>query len=267
MSTLSRRRFLQVSAATFGATAVAASWEPLVRAGHAAAGAGAEVTTTPTLCEMCFWRCGGIAHVRDGKLWKFTGNPLDPQSMGRLCPRGTAAVGAHYDPDRLRQPLLRVGERGKEQWKPVSWDEALGFVAARMAKIKAEHGAESIALFNHGLGQRFFQHVLKSYGVINIAAPSYAQCRGARDTGFMLTYGSGIGSPEPTDIRATDCLVLIGSHLGENMHNSRCRSSPRPSSAACRLSSSIRASRSRQARPSTGCRSSRAPTSRCCWPG
>ena len=221
MSTLSRRRFLQVSAATFGATAVAASWEPLVRAGHAAAGAGAEVTTTPTLCEMCFWRCGGIAHVRDGKLWKFTGNPLDPQSMGRLCPRGTAAVGAHYDPDRLRQPLLRVGERGKEQWKPVSWDEALGFVAARMAKIKAEHGAESIALFNHGLGQRFFQHVLKSYGVINIAAPSYAQCRGARDTGFMLTYGSGIGSPEPTDIRATDCLVLIGSHLGENMHNSQ----------------------------------------------
>lgn len=224
MSSLSRRRFLQVSAATFGATAVAASWEPLVRTGHAAAGAAGalgEVKTIPTLCEMCFWRCGGIAHVRDGKLWKFTGNPRDPQSLGRLCPRGTGAVGAVYDPDRLRQPLLRVGERGKEQWKAVSWDEALGFVAARMAKIKAEHGAESIALFNHGLGQRFFQHVLKSYGAINIAAPSYAQCRGARDTGFVLTYGSGVGSPEPTDIRATDCLVLIGSHLGENMHNSQ----------------------------------------------
>jgi thiosulfate reductase/polysulfide reductase chain A len=74
---------------------------------------------------MCFWRCGGIAHLRDGKLWKFEGNPKDPQSMGRLCPRGTGAVGAHYDPDRLRQPLMRVGERGKEQWKAVSWDEAL----------------------------------------------------------------------------------------------------------------------------------------------
>ena len=56
---------------------------------------------------------------------------------------------------------------------------------------------------------------------VNIAGASYAQCRGARDVGFQLTFGSGVGSPEPTDIRGTDCLVLIGSHLGENMHNSQ----------------------------------------------
>jgi len=78
-------------------------------------------------------------------------------------------VGAHYDPDRLRQPLMRVGERGKEEWKAVSWDEALDFVAAKMNKIKAEHGPESMALFNHGFGQRFVQHALKSWGVINYA--------------------------------------------------------------------------------------------------
>jgi thiosulfate reductase/polysulfide reductase chain A len=221
MEHLSRRRFLKVSAATFGATAVASQWEPMLRLANAAqAGAGA-VTTIPTFCEMCFWRCGGIAHLRDGKLWKFEGNPKDPQSHGRLCPRGTGAVGAHYDPDRVRQPLIRVGARGKEEWKTASWDEAIGYIAERMGKIKAEHGAESIALYNHGFGQRFFQHVLKSYGVINYAGPSYAQCRGARDTGFQLTFGSGLGSPEPTDIENTDCLVLIGSHLGENMHNSQ----------------------------------------------
>ena len=90
-----------------------------------------------------------------------------------------------------------------------------------MQKIKAEHGPESVALFNHGIGQRFFQHVLKSWGVINFAGPSFAQCRGPRDVGFTLTFGAGLGSPEPTDIENTDCLVLIGSHLGENMHNSQ----------------------------------------------
>ena len=37
----------------------------------------------------------------------------------------------------------------------------------------------------------------------------------------MLTFGAGLGSPEPTDIKNTECLVLIGSHLGENMHNSQ----------------------------------------------
>ncbi len=170
---------------------------------------------------MCFWRCGGIAYVRDGKLWKFEGNPKDPQSNGRLCPRGTGAVGAHYDPDRLQKPLIRVGARGSQEWKAVTWDEAITYIAERMQKIKAEHGPESLALFNHGFGQRFFQHVLKSWGVINVAGPSYAQCRGPRDTGFMLTFGAGLGSPEPTDIKNTDCLVLIGSHLGENMHNSQ----------------------------------------------
>jgi len=221
MSSLSRRRFLSVSAATFGATAVASQWSPIHGLALAAQAPTGTVTTISTFCEMCFWRCGGIAHVRDGKLWKFEGNPKDPQSQGRLCPRGTGAVGAHYDPDRIRQPLLRVGERGKEQWKAVSWDVALDHIAERLAKIKAEHGAESIALFNHGFGQRFIQHVLKSYGVINYAGPSYAQCRGARDVGFQLTFGSGVGSPEPTDIRDTSCLVLIGSHLGENMHNSQ----------------------------------------------
>ncbi|CAD5373910.1 Anaerobic dehydrogenases, typically selenocysteine-containing [Rubrivivax sp. A210] len=220
----SRRRFLQITAATLGATAASAPWQPMTGPASAAAGPAATsggVTTIPTFCEMCFWRCGGIAHLRDGKLWKFEGNPLDPQSMGRLCPRGTGAVGAYYDPDRLRQPLLRVGERGKEQWKAVSWDEALGFVAERMGRIKAAHGAESVALFNHVFGQRFFQHVLRSWGVINYAGASYAQCRGARDVGFQLTFGAGVGSPEPTDIKNTDCLVLIGSHLGENMHNSQ----------------------------------------------
>ena len=224
MTHINRRRFLSISSATFGAAALATPWQTMLSPANAAGMANTgTVTTVATFCEMCFWRCGGIAHLRDGKLWKFEGNPKDPQSMGRLCPRGTAAVGAYYDPDRLRQPLLRVGERGKEQWKAVSWDEALNHVAERMDKLKTEFGAESMALFNHGFGQRFVQHALKSWGVINYAGSSYAQCRGARDAGFALTFGSGVGSPEPTDIQNTDCLVLIGSHLGENMHNSQVR--------------------------------------------
>ena len=222
---VTRRRFLKITAASFGAATaagIAMRWPnstlPIAVAADTQRGT---VTTVPTFCEMCFWRCGGIASLRDGRLWKFEGNPLDPQSQGRLCPRGTGAVGAHYDPDRLRQPLLRVGERGKEQWKAVGWDQALDHIGQRMNTIKAAHGPESVALFNHGYGQRFIQHVLRSWGVTNFAGPSYAQCRGARDVGFALTFGAGVGSPEPTDIENTDCLVLIGSHLGENMHNTQ----------------------------------------------
>ena len=215
---LSRRRFLKISAASFGAGVAATQIEPLSRA-IAATQDGGEVKAVPTFCEMCFWRCGGIASVRDGKLWKFEGNPRDPQCRGRLCPRGSAAVGSYYDPDRLQKPLLRKGERGKEQWAAVTWDEALDYIAGKMKAIKSEHGAESIAAFNHGIGARFLLHAMKSYGCTNFAGPSFAQCRGPRDVGFWLTMGTDLGSPEPTDIENTECLVLIGSHLGENMHN------------------------------------------------
>ena len=221
MEYLSRRRFLKISAATFGAAAAAAHWDPLTQVAAAADAPAGGVKTIPTFCEMCFWRCGGIAHVRNGKLWKFEGNPRDPQSRGRLCPRGTGAVGTYYDPDRLQKPLIRRGARGSEEWTAVTWDEAFTYIADKMQKIKAQYGPESVAMFNHGIGQYFIQHALKSWGAINFAGSSFAQCRGPRDVGFALTFGTGLGSPEPTDIENTNCLVLIGEHLGENMHNTQ----------------------------------------------
>jgi thiosulfate reductase/polysulfide reductase chain A len=76
-----------------------------------------------------------------------------------------------------------------------------------------------VALFTHGSGGTYFGDLLKAFGSTNIAAPSYAQCRGPREVAFIATFGEEIGSPENTDIRDTKCLVLIGSHIGENMHN------------------------------------------------
>jgi thiosulfate reductase/polysulfide reductase chain A len=140
-----------------------------------------------------------------------------------LCPRGTGGVGAHFDPDRLRTPLVRRtnARRGQEEWAAVTWDEALNVVAAKMEQIRARHGPEAIALFSHGIGGTFLKHTVRAFGSPNIAAPSFAQCRGPRDVGFALTFGEEVGSPERTDIRNARCLVLIGSHLGENMHNTQ----------------------------------------------
>jgi thiosulfate reductase/polysulfide reductase chain A len=224
MDAYSRRSFLKISAASVIMAGLASRSSSLFGASSGEGPAdspGGVVREIPTFCDICFWKCGAIAHVRDGKLWKLEGNPEDPLCRGRLCPRGTGGVGAHTDPDRLRTPLIRVSERGEEKWKAVSWDEALDFIAERMKRIKAEHGPESMALFSHGIGGTFLRHMMKAYGTPNIAAPSFAQCRGPRDVGFKLTFGDDVGSPERTDIANSRCLVLIGSHLGENMHNTQ----------------------------------------------
>ncbi len=188
---------------------------------HDALGKSETPGTVATICDVCFWKCGAVAHLRDGKLWKIEGNELDPLCEGRLCPRGTGGVGAHYDANRLKWPLIRKGERGQEQWVRATWEEALQTIADRMSKLKAEYGPESMALFTHGLGGSFFKHTMHAYGTPNIAAPSYSQCRGPRDVGFTLTFGEGVSTPERTDIANARCLVLIGSHLGENMHNTQ----------------------------------------------
>jgi thiosulfate reductase / polysulfide reductase chain A len=225
MITVSRRRFLKLTGATAGVAAAAGGLGTLARRGlaadAAAAAADTGTRTVPTYCDICFWKCGAIAHVRDGRLWKIEGNPEDPLSRGRLCPRGTGGVGAHFDPDRLKYPLIRREKRGQEEWTQVSWDTALNRVAEKMQRIKAEYGPEALAVFSHGIGGTFLKHTLKAFGTPNMAAPSFAQCRGPRDVGFALTFGEEIGSPERTDIRNARCLVLIGSHLGENMHNTQ----------------------------------------------
>jgi thiosulfate reductase/polysulfide reductase chain A len=176
---------------------------------------------TATYCEVCFWKCAGWIYKNEaGKIQKIIGNDEDENCNGRLCPRGTGGVGMYYDTDRLKTPLIRVtGADGKQTFREASWDEALDVVAEKLQKIKQEHGAECTALFTHGSGGHYFGNLLKAFGSGNIAAPSYAQCRGPREVAFIATFGAGLDSPEPTDIRDTRCLVLIGSHLGENMHN------------------------------------------------
>jgi thiosulfate reductase/polysulfide reductase chain A len=175
----------------------------------------------PSFCELCFWKCGILAHVRDGRVTKITGNPAHPLSNGRLCPRGTGGIGLLYDPDRLKKPLIRREQRGSQVFEEASWDAALNEVAGNMEAIRSKYGPEALALFTHGYGGSWFTHLMHAYGSPNIAAPSYAQCRGPREVGFQLTFGSGAGSPEITDMERSRVITLIGSHLGENMHNTQ----------------------------------------------
>lgn len=223
MNSISRRRFLKISGATIATAAILTGvGKTLVKGADKINKEKVKgIQTIPTYCDLCFWKCGAIAYLKDGELWKVEGNPLDPLSKGRLCPRGTGGVGAHYDEDRLKTPLIRKNLRGEEKWVEVTWDEAFDFIAEKMNKIKNEYGPESVALFSHGIGGNFIKHLLRAYGSPNETAPSFAQCRGPREVGFELTFGDVVGSPERTDIENTKCLVLIGSHLGENMHNTQ----------------------------------------------
>ena len=40
--------------------------------------------------------------------------------------------------------MKRVGPRGSGQWKRISWDEALDFIASEIKRIAAKYGQNTI---------------------------------------------------------------------------------------------------------------------------
>jgi thiosulfate reductase/polysulfide reductase chain A len=156
----------------------------------------------------------------NGRVHKIDGNPKDPKSRGKLCARGQAGVSFLYDPDRLKQPMIRTGERGEGRFRNATWDEALDYSAKKLLAIKDTHGPEAVAFLGHTSGDFWFVDYLpQAWGSPNAAKPSMSLCTSPREEAALLTFGRGIGNHEPVDWDQARCLVLIGTHIGEDARN------------------------------------------------
>ncbi|GIW79013.1 MAG: formate dehydrogenase [Gemmatales bacterium] len=107
------------------------------------------VTKVHGMCQLCSTVCGITGIVKDGRIIKVEGNPADPNSQGRLCARGQAALNHQYHPERLLYPMKRVGPRGGGRWKRITWEEALDEIAARLKKVR-ESGKPHEFAFHQG---------------------------------------------------------------------------------------------------------------------
>lgn len=155
-------------------------------------------TVTYNYCDICPWRCGLVVTSVNGRVVKIDGNPKDPKSRGRLCARGQAGVSFVYDPDRLKQPLIRTGAHGAGQFRRATWDEALGYSAEKMLALKDTYGPESIAFFGHTSGDFWFVDYLpQAWGSPNAAKPSTSLCTSPREEAALLTIGRMLGNHEP----------------------------------------------------------------------
>ena len=99
-------------------------------------------TRTPAFCAIdCPGRCPLELHLRGGELARVSANKAAP-----ACHRGLSMRAWANSPDRLMWPLRRVGPRGSAQFERVTWDDALDEIAGQLARIRREHGNESIYL-------------------------------------------------------------------------------------------------------------------------
>lgn len=92
----------------------------------------------------CHDGCGVLTYVKDGKLEKVEGDPNCAYNQGRLCLRCLNMKEQIYNPDRLKWPLKRAGEKGENKWERISWDEAYDTIYKRVRDIQDNYGAETI---------------------------------------------------------------------------------------------------------------------------
>src|SRR5262245_18055856 len=166
----------------------------------------------PTTCFNCESACGLLAYVdRDTlEVRKYEGNPEHPGSRGRNCAKGPATLNQANDPDRILRPLRRSGNRGGNQWKEVSWDEALDDIAARIRRALAE-GRPNDVMYHVGRPGEdgYTERVLAAWGVDGHNSHTNV-CSSSARAGYQ--YWMGCDRPSPDHARAK-VILLISSHL------------------------------------------------------
>ena len=87
-------------------------------------------------CGPCHHRCGLKLRIENEKVVSVRGDEDHPMSRGFMCSRGKTILEHLYHDDRLNYPLKRAGDRGAQEWKRVSWEEALDEISEKLGRIR-----------------------------------------------------------------------------------------------------------------------------------
>jgi formate dehydrogenase major subunit len=144
---VSRRQFFRICAGGMTGSSLA-------MLGYAPSAAGADVrgyklartTEHKSTCPYCSVSCGMLMYTLGDKsknvktsIIHVEGDPDHPVNRGTLCPKGAGVMDMIQSPNRVKHPQVR--EAGSNEWKTISWDEALTRVAKHM---KADRDANLV---------------------------------------------------------------------------------------------------------------------------
>src|SRR3954469_7301364 len=94
-------------------------------------------------CNICEAMCGLAVEVERGRVTSIRGDRDDPFSRGYSCGKAAALARVHADPARLREPMMRSGDR----WEPLPWSRAIDTVGTELTRIRRTHGADAVAIY------------------------------------------------------------------------------------------------------------------------
>lgn len=151
---MDRRQFFRVSGAGLvGSSLVALGFSPTAALAETRSFKLARTTESRSICPYCSVSCGVIIYTLGDKaknvktsIVHIEGDPDNPVNRGTLCPKGAGLMDMIQSKDRLMYPQVR--EPGTDEWKRLSWDEALTRIAKHM---KADRDANLVKTNDKGV--------------------------------------------------------------------------------------------------------------------
>ncbi|MEC3956215.1 molybdopterin-dependent oxidoreductase [Nocardia sp. CDC153] len=165
-------------------------------------------------CTLCKSRCGAIYTVEDGRLTGVRPDGAHPTGKA-LCPKGRSVPELVHGTGRLTRPLRRTRPKTDPDpgWEPVSWDQALAEIAARLRAIAAQDGPEAVAFAlstpsgtSLSDATEWIERFVHGFGSPNTVY-STEICNWHKDVAHGFTFGAGLPVPEYAN---TDLAVMWG---------------------------------------------------------
>ena len=153
-----------------------------------------------------------IAEVTDGAVSRMAPNRDGRANQGHACVKGRFAYGYATHADRVTTPLIR--KRITDEWREVSWDEAIAYAASEFKRIQAKYGKDSIGGITSSrcTNEETFlvqKLVRAAFGTNNVDTCARV-CHSPTGYGLKHTLGESAGTQEFVSVQQADVIMVIG---------------------------------------------------------
>jgi formate dehydrogenase alpha subunit len=182
----------------------------------------------PTTCPYCGVGCKLELHIKNDYVYKVT-SPFDAVvNHGNLCVKGRFGYDFIYNKARVTRPLIRKTAQApgartqafdREQWREVSWDEALNYTAVRLVEIYQRDGADAMAVYccakatneDNYLLQKLFRALFRSNNIDHCTR----LCHAGSVVALQMAIGSSAMSNTAAEVIHSDVFLVTGSNTAE----------------------------------------------------
>ncbi len=170
--------------------------------------------TVLTTCAYCGVGCSFKAEMQGETVVRMTPYKNGGANEGHSCVKGRFAWGYASHPDRVLEPMIR--EHITDEWKTVTWDEAIAYAAARLKDIQVRHGQDAIGGITSSrcTNEEVFvvqKMIRTAFGNNNVDTCARV-CHSPTGFGLSQAFGTSAGTQDFRSVDVTDVILLIGAN-------------------------------------------------------